>query len=50
MITLQGSTSEYRGNSTDDKPTTDEVNAKFLELDTGDEYYFTGEEWAKIGG
>ena len=50
MITLQGSTPEYRGNSTDDKPETADINAKFLELDTGDEYYFTGEGWAKIGG
>lgn len=50
MITLQGSTPEYRGNSTEDKPEEAPVNSKFLELDTGNEYYFTGEEWAKIGG
>lgn len=50
MITLQGSTPEYRGNSTEDKPDEAPVNSKFLELDTGDEYYYTGDEWAKIGG
>lgn len=50
MITLQGSTPEYRGESTEDKPDEAPVNSKFLELDTGNEYYFTGEEWSKIGG
>ena len=50
MITLQGSTPEYRGDSTEDKPEEVPVNSKFLELDTGNEYYYTGEEWAKIGG
>lgn len=41
---------EYKGLSTDTKPTDCAVNSIFLELDTGDFYYFTGEEWAKIGG
>lgn len=41
---------EYKGLSTDDKPTSCAVNSLFLELDTGDAYYFDGEEWAKIGG
>ncbi len=42
---------EYKGLSTDDKPTEEvATNSIFLELDTGDFYYFTGEEWAKIGG
>ena len=41
---------EYKGLSTDTKPTNCAVNSIFLELDTGDFYYFTGEEWAKIGG
>lgn len=50
MITIMGAAPEYCGNSTEDKPATAEINAKFLELDTGDEYYFTGESWAKIGG
>lgn len=26
------------------------VNSLFLELDTGDVYYFTGEDWTKVGG
>ena len=41
---------EYKGLSTDAKPTTAGVNSLFLELDTGDFYYFTGETWAKVGG
>lgn len=42
---------ELEGKSTDTKPTTGVgVNSKFLELDTGDFYYFDGSEWAKIGG
>lgn len=26
-----------------------EVNSMFLELDTGDFYYFDGEDWQKVG-
>ena len=26
------------------------VNSLFLELDTGDLYYFTGSAWTKVGG
>lgn len=40
---------EYKGLSKDDKPTDCAANSLFLELDTGDFYYFTGEEWAKVG-
>ena len=41
----------YEGLSTDEKPTEDVVmNALFLELDTGDFYYFDGSEWKKVGG
>lgn len=41
---------EYKGLSTDTKPTeTAPVNALFLELDTGDVYYFNGTAWAKVG-
>lgn len=36
---------EYRGLSTDTKPTDAPVNAKFVELDTGAEYYFSGGTW-----
>lgn len=38
------------GLSTDEKPTDVWANSLFLELDTGDFYYFTGETWAKVGG
>lgn len=55
MVTLNsGSTvnsQEYRGLSTDTKPTeTATVNSLFLELDTGDFYYFDGSAWQKVGG
>lgn len=40
----------YKGLSTDTKPTNCAVNSLFLELDTGDFYYFTGEAWQKVGG
>ena len=49
-VTLNGSTADYLGLSTDDKPTDAALNALFLELDTGDFYYFNGEAWAKVGG
>ena len=40
----------YEGLSTDEKPTEDVYpNALFLELDTGDFYYFDGSNWAKVG-
>ena len=42
---------ELEGLSTDEKPTEDVgVNSLFLELDTGDFYYFDGEDWSKVGG
>ena len=41
---------DYRGTSQDDKPLTAKVNDIFLELDTGNFYYFDGEEWQAIGG
>lgn len=51
MVTLNGSTADYLCESTDTKPTADiPVNTLILELDTGDFYYFTGTEWAKVGG
>ena len=40
---------EFKGLSTDTKPTDCMVNSLFLELDTGDVYYFNGESWSKIG-
>ena len=50
MITMQGNKPIYYGESTDEKPSDVEVNTKFLELNTGDEYYYNGSEWVKIGG
>jgi hypothetical protein len=47
---LQGDTT-YEGLSTDTKPTGEDVpvNALFLELDTGDFYYYDGSAWQKVG-
>lgn len=54
MVTVpdrrDGTEQEYLGISTDSKPTNCSANSLFLELDTGDVYYFTGETWAKVGG
>lgn len=47
---LQADEYDFKGLSTDDKPTNCGINSLFLELDTGDFYYFDGEEWNKIGG
>ena len=42
---------EWRGLHGDTKPTEGVgLNALFLELDTGDFYYFNGTDWAKVGG
>lgn len=41
---------EYKGLSTDTKPTDCAVNSLFLELDTGDSYFFNGSTWQKVGG
>lgn len=41
---------DFIGLSTDEKPTNILANSMFLELDTGDFYYFTGATWAKVGG
>lgn len=50
-ITLNGSRANYMGLSTDTKPTEGiQTNTIFLELDTGDFYYFDGTNWQKIGG
>ena len=48
---LYGTRFDFMGLSTDSKPTNDiDVNSLFLELNTGDLYYFDGEDWAKVGG
>ena len=46
---------EFKGLSTDTKPTKIDgydigQNSLFLELDTGDFYYFDGTNWQKVGG
>lgn len=42
---------DFMGLSTDTKPTSDiAVNSLFLELDSGDVYYYDGSDWAKVGG
>lgn len=47
---------EFKGLHADTKPTGKVngakvgVNSLFLELDTGDVYYFTGSDWTKVGG
>jgi hypothetical protein len=51
MITKNGQVADLLGLSTDEKPTVNiEVNTLFLELNTGDFYYFNGTTWAKVGG
>ncbi len=54
MITINNSQGtgehEFKGLSTDTKPTRCAVNSLFLELDTGDFYYFDGTSWQKVGG
>lgn len=49
MVTVNATT-DYRCMSTDSKPTYADVNALLLEVDTGDFYYFDGENWGKVGG
>lgn len=50
MITLNGHTANYLGLSGDSKPATAEPNAMFLELDTGDFYYYDATDgWLKVG-
>ena len=45
---VQAETYEYKGLSTDTKPTNCAVNSLFLELDTGIFYFFNGIEWKDI--
>jgi len=50
MITVHSSEKrELMGLSTDEKPMGVSENMLFLELDTGDFYYFDGEDWVKVG-
>lgn len=41
---------EILGKSTDTKPTDANINDMFIELDTGDAYYWDGLSWQLIGG
>ena len=50
MITLNGANANLVGLSTDTKPINVETNTLFLELDTGDFYYFDGRDWNEVGG
>lgn len=51
MVTLHSSQKkELLGLSTDIKPDGMSENTLFLELDTGDFYYFDGTQWKKVGG
>lgn len=54
-VTINGSTlvpkvdREYKGLSTDSKPTDCMVNSLFIELDTKKLYFFDGENWQEVG-
>lgn len=41
---------EILGKSTDTKPTDANLNDLFIELDTGDAYFWDGLSWQVIGG
>lgn len=41
---------EILGKSTDTKPTDVKINDMFIELDTGDAYFWDGSTWVEIGG
>ena len=41
---------EILGKSTDIKPTNANINDIFVELDTGDAYFWDGLVWQQIGG
>lgn len=46
-----GDRMQFAGLSTDTKPTEGiAINSLFLELDTGDMYYWDGTQWAEVGG
>ena len=51
IITINGcrqaGTYDFKGLSTDEKPTDCGINSLFYELDTGDFYYFDG-VWKKV--
>lgn len=49
ILSINPTRGEFIGVSTDTKPTDVGTNSIFIELDTGDVYYFTGAAWAKVG-
>lgn len=49
MVTNNGANANLLGLSTDAKPTTAELNTIFLELDTGNFYFYNGTTWQKLG-
>lgn len=50
MVTINGATANLVGLSTDEKPTEGvQINTIFLELDTGNFYYYDGTAWQKLG-
>lgn len=54
-VTINGSTlvpnadREYKGLSTDTKPTNCAINSLFLELDTKKLFYYDGDSWEEVG-
>ena len=50
-VTVNSNGADYRGLSTEDKPTGEwvAVNSIFLELDTGNFYFYNGTTWQKLG-
>lgn len=50
MVTINQSGADYRGLSTDIKPTEPAVNSIFLELDTESFYFYDGTAWNLVGG
>lgn len=44
------SNGDFLGLSTDEKPATCEANTFYIELDTGNVYFFNGEEWKEFAG
>lgn len=49
MVTLNGACPDYRGLSTDEKPTEAGENALFLEVDTLAFYHYEDGEWKVCG-
>jgi len=47
-VTVDGSTMEYYGKSTDTKPTPDKVGATFFEIDTTTVFMWDGTDWVVI--